>query len=75
MAKYYVDNNAEIKQIVDRVHISDAGTPSNIVERYVIDPASVVAKLIWERITAYFFSSDGFGIQTKDGYIIKCKDQ
>lgn len=32
-------------------------------------------RLAWEWITAFIFTMDGFGVQTKDGYIIKCKDQ
>lgn len=32
-------------------------------------------QLAWEAIIAFLFTSDGFGVQTKDGYIIKCKDQ
>ena len=32
-------------------------------------------RLAWEYIVGYIFSSDSFAVQTKDGYIIKCKDQ
>ena len=31
--------------------------------------------VLWEKIYSFIFSFDGFGLQTKDGYIIKCKDQ
>lgn len=32
-------------------------------------------RLAWEYIVGYIFSSDSFAVQTKDGYIVKCKDQ
>lgn len=75
MARLYIDNNAKTHEVTERIHISDEGTASNIVERYFIDPLTATAKLVWEYIFSFIFTSDGFGIQTKDGYIIKCKDQ
>lgn len=34
-----------------------------------------VARVVWELIVSFIFTRDGFGLQTRDGYIIKCKDQ
>lgn len=32
-------------------------------------------KVVWELIKGFIFDKFGFAIQTKDGYIIKAKDQ
>ena len=45
------------------------------MERFFIDPITNTIKLIWEYIYSFIFTSDEFGIQTSDGYIIKLKDQ
>lgn len=73
--RLFIDNNAQQHDVQERLIITEDGTTRNIVERYFIDPLAVTAKLVWEYIFSFIFTSDGFGIQTKDGYIIKCKDQ
>lgn len=34
-----------------------------------------MGKLIWEAITGFIFSKDGFALFSKDGFTLKCKDQ
>lgn len=31
--------------------------------------------LLWKRIVGYIFTKDNYSIKTKDGFVIKCKDQ
>ena len=30
---------------------------------------------VWEWITGYIFSKDGYALMTKDEFVVKCKDQ
>lgn len=64
--------NGKPSELIDEKILKD-GNLRQVVTSYILKGG--VLKLVWEWITAFIFTSDGFGIQTKDGYIIKCKDQ
>lgn len=40
-----------------------------------IDYIYYQGRLIWELIIGFLFSKDGASLQSKDGYILKAKDQ
>lgn len=71
--RFHVDKNKEARDISERLIVVGNGA-RNVVTRYYVTTRNV-AVIVWDWITAFLFTKDGFGIQTKDGYIIKCKDQ
>ena len=75
MPRLTIDARGKPIEVTDRYRIGGDAKTYEQMGRYYIDPSTRKVETIWERIISFIFSFDGFGIQTKDGYIIKCKDQ
>lgn len=75
MSELYINKNPNAPNggewvATNEVHSVDAeGNPRMIAYIYK------GAKLVWGLIVGFIFTRDGYSIQSKDGYIIKCKDQ
>jgi len=64
--KYY---NGDASQI----HIFDGKVLKECIR--VLVYSGGILKEVWDYITGYLFTSDGYVYQTSDGYLYKCSDQ
>lgn len=55
---------------IDEIHITDSNNKHREIA-YVYKKG----KMIWELIIGFLFSSNGYSLQSKDGFILKAKDQ
>ena len=57
--------------------IDDSGVLRNMTAAYIALPVGkkLRAVKVWEPVTGFVFTSDGYAVFTSDGYAVKCADQ
>ena len=64
-----IQNNHDVDSIITFQKVD-----KNVIKR-TITKIYYKGYLIWELIVGFIFTHDKFAIKTKDGFMVKCKDQ